>query len=127
MWILCLGIGLNSMSRVSLGRKSARSPVIPCGFSHRKLGRGSYGNNQLDQNVFFVHFHALHLGCLLRFMGGDHDFGYLWVVSPEPLRLMSLGICTLLPYNCLLNAEPYFDQSLGWITGGMRDGWLPTM
>lgn len=44
---------------------------IPCGFSHRKLGRGSYGNNQLDQTVFVVHFHALRWRCLLRFMGGD--------------------------------------------------------
>ena len=29
------------------------------------------------------------------------------------LRIMSLGICTLLPYNCLLNAQPYFEQRLG--------------
>ena len=30
---------------------------------------------------------------------------------------MSLGICTLLPYNCLLNAQPYFEQRLGPVGG----------
>lgn len=32
------------------------------------------------------------------------------MLSRAQLALMSLGICTLLPYNCLLNAQPYFEQ-----------------
>lgn len=32
------------------------------------------------------------------------------MLSRAQLALMSLGICTLLPYNCLLNAQPYFKQ-----------------
>ena len=36
------------------------------------------------------------------------------------LRIMSLGICTLLPYNCLLNAQPYFEQRLGPVADAQR-------
>lgn len=32
------------------------------------------------------------------------------MLSRAQLAIMSLGICTLLPYNCLLNAQPYFEQ-----------------
>ncbi|CAJ1343245.1 unnamed protein product [Effrenium voratum] len=28
----------------------------------------------------------------------------------DQLALMCLGVCTLLPYNCLLNSQPYFEQ-----------------
>ena len=32
--------------------------------------------------------------------------------SRAQLALMYLGICTLLPYNCLLNVQPYFKEPL---------------
>ena len=35
--------------------------------------------------------------------------------SRAQLALMYLGICTLLPYNCLLNVQPYFKELLSMI------------
>ena len=35
--------------------------------------------------------------------------------SRAQLALMYLGICTLLPYNCLLNVQPYFKELLSLI------------